>query len=116
MLTCKITIKIGCKQLKKVKITVIRKFNPIEIFGHEIIRHSTNKAIPTCSMEEGKEYFVENLYEMPDDFCPRVWYDTHDIITMFFYGCDFDYPEPGVTYIPCNDGVRPVIFKIEKLD
>jgi len=101
--------------LKKVKITVIKKFDPKEIFGHEIIRQSTGKPIPMCSMEKGKEYFVENIYEMPDDFCPRVWYETHDIITMFFYGGDFEYPEPGVTYVPCNDGVRPVIFKIEKI-
>jgi hypothetical protein len=26
-----------------------------------------------------------------------------------------EYPEPGVTYQPCGDGVKPVDFKIEKL-
>jgi len=26
-----------------------------------------------------------------------------------------EYPEPGVTYQPCGDGVKPVVFKIEKL-
>jgi uncharacterized repeat protein (TIGR04076 family) len=101
--------------LEKVKITVIRKFNPKEVFGHEVVRHDTGNIIPTCSMEKGKEYLVDNLYEMPDDFCPRVWYETHDILSMFFYGSDFDYPEPGVTYFPCRDGVRPVVFKIERL-
>ncbi|MFX1284205.1 MAG: TIGR04076 family protein [Promethearchaeota archaeon] len=99
-----------------IKITVIKKFSPEEIFGQEIIRHSTGKAIPICSMEEGKEYFVESEYEMPDDFCPRFWYDTHDIITMFICGGDFEYPKPNVTYVPCRDGVRPVIFKIEKIN
>ncbi|MFX0151564.1 MAG: hypothetical protein ACFFAJ_12330, partial [Candidatus Hodarchaeota archaeon] len=76
--------------MKKVKITVIKKFGPKDIFGHDIIRHSTGKAIPICSMEEGKEYIVkaEDLYNMPDDFCPRVWYDAHDMITLFAHGGD----------------------------
>jgi uncharacterized repeat protein (TIGR04076 family) len=102
--------------VNNVKITVIKKFSPEDIFGHEIINHSTGKAIPMCSMEKGKEYVVDNLYDMPDDFCPRVWYDSHDIITTYFFGGDFEYPETGATYVTCNDGVRPVIFKIEKID
>jgi uncharacterized repeat protein (TIGR04076 family) len=53
---------------------------------------------------------------MPEDFCPRVWHDHYVLLMMFFYGGDMKYPAPGVTYVPCGDGVRPVVFKIEVLD
>ncbi|MHA2226444.1 MAG: hypothetical protein ACXAC8_14640 [Candidatus Hodarchaeales archaeon] len=58
--------------MEKVKITVIKKFNPKEVFGHEIIWHDTGNIAPTCSMEKGKEYLVEDPYKLPADFCPRV--------------------------------------------
>jgi hypothetical protein len=32
-----------------------------------------------------------------------------------YNGGDMEYPEPGMTYQPCGDGVKPVVFKIEKL-
>ena len=100
----------------KLKITVIKKFSPEDVFGHEMIRQDTGKVIPICSMKKGKDYIVEDIYKMPEDFCPRVWHDTHDLITLFFYGGDMEYPEPGITYITCNDGVRPVVFKYEKIE
>ena len=40
--------------------------------------------------------------------------DIYDILMIFYYDGDYAYPEPGITYTPCNDGLRPVIFKIEK--
>ncbi len=38
--------------MKKLKITVIKKFNPKDIFGHEMVRISTGKAIPSCYLEK----------------------------------------------------------------
>ena len=106
MIEYQIAIEFGEIFLEKVKITVIKKFNPKEVFGHEIVRQDTGNIIPTCGMVEGKEYLVEDLYQMPDDFCPRVWFDSHDLISLFFYNGDFEYPEPGITYVPCRDTVQ----------
>jgi uncharacterized repeat protein (TIGR04076 family) len=52
---------------------------------------------------------------MPKDFCGRAWNDMYTTLMVYYCGGDYDYPEPGVTYQPCGDGIRPVIFKIEKI-
>jgi hypothetical protein len=35
---------------------------------------------------------------------------------VYYFGGDYEWPAPGVTYQPCGDGVKPVVFKIEKLE
>ncbi len=101
--------------MKSIKITVIKKFSPTDVFGHEIIRKSTGKPIPSCYLEEGKEFIVENHLKAPEEFCKQAWHDLYNTLMIYYCDGDYEYPEPRVTYTPCNDGVRPVIFKIEKL-
>ncbi len=100
--------------MPRVKITAIKKFSPEEIFGHEMHRQDGN-IIRACSIEIGEEFIVDSHLKMPENFCPRVWHDYYGLLMMYFYGGDMEYPAPGVTYVPCGDGVRPVIFKIEPI-
>ncbi|MFW9962563.1 MAG: TIGR04076 family protein [Candidatus Sifarchaeia archaeon] len=97
----------------KLKITVMRTCTPEEIFGHEILRDG--KPIRACSYEAGEEFIMDNHLDRPKDFCGQAWQDLYTTLMIYYYGGDFDYPEPGVTYQPCGDGIRPVIFKIEKM-
>ena len=101
--------------MKKVKITVIKKFSPEDIFGEKMIRHSTGKPIPPCYLEENQEFIVESHLDVPEGFCGQAWHDLYDTIMIYYCNGDIEYPAPGVTYTPCNDGVRPVIFKLEKI-
>jgi hypothetical protein len=34
----------------------------------------------------------------------------------YYFGGDYNWPEAGITYQPCGDGLRPIIFKIEKMN
>ena len=97
----------------RLKITVMKKFSPEEIFGHEILRNG--EPIPTCSYEVGREFIMDNHLNRPKDFCGQAWQDLYSTLMVYYNGGDYDYPEPNVTYQPCGDGVRPVIFKIEKV-
>ncbi|MFX1475532.1 MAG: TIGR04076 family protein [Promethearchaeota archaeon] len=101
--------------MPRVKVTVIKKYSPEDIFGHEM-RRQDGKRIPVCGLEVGEEFIVDSHLKMPEDFCPRVWHDHYGLLMMYFYGGDMEYPAPGVTYTVCGDGVRPVIFKIEPLN
>lgn len=98
----------------KVKITVIKKFSPEEIFGHEMMREG--KPIPLCSYEVGEEFIVDNHLDRPEKFCGQAWQDLYSTLMIYYNGGDYNYPRSGVTFQPCGDGIRPVIFKIEKLD
>ena len=98
----------------KLKITVMKKFGPEEIFGHEILRNGV--PIPPCSYEVGTEFIVDDHLNRPKDFCGQAWQDLYATLMVYYNGGDYNYPELGVTYQPCADGIRPVIFKIEKLN
>ncbi|UCE09097.1 MAG: TIGR04076 family protein [Candidatus Thorarchaeota archaeon] len=97
-----------------LKLTVVKKFSPEDILGQEVKRH-TGERIPPCRFEEGQEFIVDNHLTPPDDFCGQAWQDLYTILMIYYCGGDCEWPEPGVTYSPCGDGLRPVIFKIEKM-
>ena len=99
----------------KLKITVIKKFSPEDVFGHKMHRH-TGEPIPTCSLEVGSEFIVDNHHKPPEGFCTQAWQDIYNTLMIYYCNGDYQYPEPGIAYTPCGDGIRPVIFKIEKLN
>jgi len=65
----------------------------------------------------GQEYFVSHNYDKSEGFCPGAWSDIRETVSV---------PHLGGTYYPwlkdnemikcCTDGLRPVIFKIERLE
>ncbi|MGY5854763.1 MAG: TIGR04076 family protein [Candidatus Thorarchaeota archaeon] len=103
-------------KLPRLKITVVRKYSPEEVFGQEMIQKSSGKPIPTCQfLHEGQEFIAENSFKMPEGFCGWAWRDLTVRLTKFDLVDDMDWPEKNVTYVACGDGVRPVIFRLEKL-
>ena len=99
-----------------LKITVIKKFTPEDVFGHN--HGITRNGLPfiPCDLEEGAEFIVTNQYEMPEGLCERAWHDLYSTILVYHRGGDYDFPSSGATYQPCGDGVNPVVFKIEKIE
>ena len=67
-------------------------------------------------------YFVYSLYYQ-DGFCDEAWKAIYQYVFalahgtgegLFYYG---DWiRKPGVAICSCNDGLRPVIFKLEATD
>ncbi|MFW9916920.1 MAG: TIGR04076 family protein [Candidatus Thorarchaeota archaeon] len=98
----------------KLKITIVKKFSPEEVFGHKVKRTS-GELVPLCGLEE-REYIVEHQFKMPQDFCGKAWQDISRELSILWYGVDYDYTEPYTIYATCTDGIRPVVFKIQPLD
>ena len=69
----------------KIKISVIRRFSPEEVFGQEM-KTPSGKTISVCSsFEDGQEFIVEGLNK-PDNFCGWAWYDIYKDISTFAFG------------------------------
>jgi uncharacterized repeat protein (TIGR04076 family) len=66
---------------------------------------------------EGQEFVIEGTPAKPAGFCDWAWGDIHkDVVTVMFGG---DFPwmtRPGTSINCCTDGLRPVVFKIERID
>jgi uncharacterized repeat protein (TIGR04076 family) len=100
-------------KLHKVKITVLKRFLPSEVFEKSPVTSHTREA---CSLfKDGQDFIVENL-EMPEDFCTSAWVSMYGIIQLLSFGGDLPWiKEKGVAISCCIDGLRPVIFKLERV-
>lgn len=102
----------------KCRITVIKKCANTELqkeFGAVAIPEGAD---PTCdAFQVGQEFEYENGGPVPEGFCPWAWGDLNRDVEGICAGADFHWIKGHNQMITCcTDGLRPVIFKIEKID
>ncbi|MGX8851525.1 TIGR04076 family protein [Amedibacillus sp. YH-ame10] len=103
--------------MKKVKITVLKK-----TFDEELAKEYGAHNLGPCPMLQNNQVFYAD-YAKPEGFCDEAWKAIYQYVfalahgakeTLFYYG---DWiRKPGVAICSCNDGLRPVIFKLEATD
>ena len=103
--------------MKKCKITVLKT-----TFDKELAKEYGAEGLNACPMHTvGQTFYAD--YARPDGFCDEAWKAIYQYVfalahsagnDVFYYG---DWiRKPGVAICSCNDGLRPVIFKIEATD
>lgn len=105
--------------MKKCKITVLKK-----TFDKELVDEYAVEGFTKCTMlEEGQVFYAHCA--CPEGFCPEAWKAIYQYVFALAHGAgageNLFYSgewirKPGVAICSCNDGLRPVIFKIEKTD
>jgi len=74
---------------------------------------------PVCPVYEVGDEFITTFIK-PEGFCEDAWQSIYYYVFALSAGCGKIYDdwvkEPGIAISCCNDGLRPVIFKIEQLD
>lgn len=101
--------------MKKVKITVLRT-----TFNEDFVRDYGMAGIRPCSvMKEGQVFYAE--LGKPEGFCDGAWRTIHQYVFALANGAQHFYfndwvRQPGVAITCCNDGLRPVFFKLEATD
>ena len=101
-------------KLHKVKITVLKRFSPSKVFAESPV--TPVSPMETCEIfKDGQKFIVENL-QMPKGFCTSAWVSIYPNVRFLSFGADFPYyEEKGVSVNCCIDGLRPVIFKLERV-
>lgn len=103
--------------MKKVKITVLKT-----TFDEELAKEYGAEGLKACPMfKEGQVFYAD--YAKPEKFCDEAWKAIYQYAFALAHGADkelFYYGDwirkPGVAICSCNDGLRPVIFKLETTD
>lgn len=103
--------------MKKVKITVLKT-----TFDEELALEYGAKGLGRCPMmKEGQVFYAD--YAKPENFCDEAWKAIYQYAFALAHGAGNDVfyygdwvREPGVAICSCNDGLRPVIFKLEAMD
>ena len=98
--------------IKDVKINVVAKLKPGKIFDELAADDVTSE----CGLvKTGTEYISKSL-GMPEGFCSWAWADIQRDVVLLALGGDFPWiKEPGKMVSCCTDGLRPVIFKLERV-
>lgn len=95
--------------MPKCRITVLKR----EFFP-ELATPETS--VPCRRFTDGQVMVLDKA-EPPDEFCQWAWNDIRKYVMTLFYGGDFpEMGRPGAAVVCCTDGIRPVIFKIERID
>lgn len=100
--------------MKKCKITILKT-----TLDKELAAEYGVPGLDACPMmKEGQVFWAD--YAKPEGFCDEAWKAIYQYVfalahsngqDLFYFG---DWVrKPGVAICSCNDGLRPVIFKIE---
>lgn len=103
--------------INKVRITVLKT-----TFDQALAAEYGANGLTACPMlQEGQVFYAD--YAKPAGLCDEAWKAIYQYAfalshgageTLFYYG---DWiSKPGVAICSCNDGLRPVIFKLEATD
>ncbi len=103
--------------MNKVKITVLKT-----TLDEELAKEYGAEGLKACPMMTVGQVFYAD-YAKPEGFCDEAWKAVYQYVfalshgaykELFYYG---DWIKiPGVAIVSCNDGLRPVIFKLEATD
>jgi uncharacterized repeat protein (TIGR04076 family) len=104
--------------MSKVRITVVER-----TFNEEISRDYGSEGFlagrgfgPCPNFQEGQEFILDGLSK-PQRFCSWAWADIHREVRTVAFGGGFPWVNtPDSAIACCTDGMKPVVFKIERID
>ena len=100
--------------MNKVKITVLKI-----TLDKELVQEYGVPGLGPCPMLKAGQVFYAD-YAKPEGLCDEAWKAIYQYVFalahgtgegLFYFGDWID--KPGVAICSCNDGLRPVIFKLE---
>jgi uncharacterized repeat protein (TIGR04076 family) len=105
--------------MAQCKITVVKKTLNSDLAKKNIIMD-----VGRCELfNEGDVFIVDDELGKPDNFCSWAWNDIFKTVVTLARGGNFNegmfkgWMKDGHSMITCcTDGIRPVIFKIERIE
>lgn len=101
--------------VSKVKITVLKRYSPSEVFKKTPV--TPVAPLGACELfKDGQEFTVSEDLRMPEGFCTSAWASLYSNIRLLSYDGNLPwFKENGVAVNCCIDGLRPVIFKLQRI-
>lgn len=105
--------------VNKVRITVLKTTLDEELAAE----YGVGGLGPCPMLQTGQEFYAD--YAKPEGLCDEAWKAIYQYVFALAHGAGSDgglfyygdwIKEPGVAVCSCNDGLRPVIFKLEATD
>ena len=100
-----------------VRITILDAVEPSRLFNPVPLNTENGKPHVPCPVHmKGQVFIARSSGIPPEGFCPNAWHDIKEYVAVLQHGGSF-YPWLGENEMIrcCTDGLRPVIFLLEKL-
>ena len=101
--------------MNKGRITILKTTLDEELAGE----YGIEGLGPCPLMRKGQVFYAD--YAKPEGFCDEAWKAVYQYVFALSHGAGKFYfgdwiTKEGVAICSCNDGLRPVIMKIERTD
>ena len=103
--------------MRKVRITVLKT-----TFDKDLAAEYGAEGLTACPMMKEGQVFMAD-YAKPAGFCDEAWKAIYQYVFALAHGSGEEVfyfgdwiRKPGVAVCSCNDGIRPVIFKLESTE
>ena len=99
--------------MEKIKITVLRRS-----INEDFAREYTKDKIELCSKNSEGQVYISVDGAKPKNFCDYAWIDIYKYVFALLFKGNFDrWMRDSNTIITCcTDGIRPVFYKIERME
>ena len=106
---------IHTSEIPDTRITVVKRFVHSEL----IAEYATGGEDPTrcvpCNRFTDGQTFISKRMAQPDGFCSWAWADIQrDVVWVALGGIQPNHRHPGDALACCSDGLRQVVFHIER--
>ncbi len=103
---------------KNCKLTILKT-----TVQEDLMKEYGVPTLTACTaMHEGQVFYTDK-HRKPDGFCDEAWKAIYQYVFALCHGVDVWYTEnwidkkhKNVAICSCNDGLRPVIIKVEAID
>lgn len=101
--------------MKKIRYTVLKT-----TFNSEIAKEYGAENIGICPMHRESQQFIGIGERQPQGLCDEAWKAFSHYAFALVHGANGFWedwiPERKISINCCNDGIRPVIFKLELIE
>ena len=104
--------------MTKCKITILKRTLDNDL-AEKYVEEERKKTYGPCEVfKEGQEFITDVYSGIPPGFCTWAWNDLYKVLITLISGGNFGmwYKNKDSIIACCSDGVRPVIFKVEKIN
>jgi len=106
--------------MHKCRITVLKRTVNQDLADQYLDRSGEfGGTFGACTaFQEGQEFVVESPFSLPPGFpCSWAWADLRPDIFAIALGASMPWlKQPGTAIAGCTDILRPVIFKVERVE
>ena len=100
---------------KGVRITVVRRYLHQDLIDELVEPKTTIERCP--GFADGQEFLFDDWPTKPDGFCDAAWQAIYTGATLCWFDANLESITVPNTWIACcPDGLRPVVFTVERVD